>query len=493
MKNHEVEEKIKQAYSQIKSPDIIDSILTDCEMQKGSVMMKNRNRTPLYKGLAFAAMIVVAVVGAVGFNYYNDNYRPSSTVAFDVNPSIELSLNQNNRILEVIPLNDDAKVVVGDMDLKGSDLDVATNALVGSMIRNGYLSDLANSILISVENDDPQKANELQKQLSDEINQLIQTNNFNGAVLSQSVQDNEALRKLANEYGITVGKAQLINQILTMNPLYTFDKLSGLTINELNLLMKNQKMSEVTSTGHASDKKYIGEAKAKEIAFDHAKVKESDVKQLEVEIEYEMGKMVYEIDFVANNLEYDYDIEALTGQVLHVKSEKEDQDEDRYVPSNTSYIGEAKAKEIALNHAKVKESNISHYWIEMDRDNGVVLYEIEFNVNETEYDYEIDALSGKIIHSEKEVEDDDDREDDQVAQSPNSSQTKLISTEQAKSIVLQHANVTANTIKEYKCEKEQEKGRIIFDISFKKDRTEYEYEVNASTGAILKSHKEMDD
>ena len=238
MNNREVEKKIKKAYSHITAPDIIDSILSDCETQKGNVvMMEKKNRTPLFKGLALAAMALIIVVGIFGFNYYEMNYKAVSTIAFDVNPSIELKVNSQDRILEVIPLNDDAITVIGDMDLKGSDLDVAVNALIGSMIRNGYLSDLANSMLISVENNDPEKAAQLQQLLSDEISQLITTNNFDGAVLSQSISENDqTLRNLASEYGITMGKAQLIQQILSMNPLYTFENLSKLTINELNLL-----------------------------------------------------------------------------------------------------------------------------------------------------------------------------------------------------------------------------------------------------------------
>ena len=266
MNNREVEKKIKKAYSQITAPDIIDSILSDCETQKGNVvMMEKKNKTPLFKGLALAAMVLVVAVGIFGFSYYEMNYKAVSTIAFDVNPSIEMKVNEQDRILEVIPLNDDAATVIGDMDLKGSDLDVAVNALIGSMIRNGYLSDLANSILISVENNDPERAAQLQQQLSDEISQLISTNNFDGAVLSQSITDDQELRTLAKEYGITMGKAQLIQQVLSVNPLYTFDNLSKLTINELNLLINGQNVSNVTSTGSASDKNYIGKDKAKQI------------------------------------------------------------------------------------------------------------------------------------------------------------------------------------------------------------------------------------
>jgi uncharacterized membrane protein YkoI len=62
-----------------------------------------------------------------------------------------------------------------------------------------------------------------------------------------------------------------------------------------------------------------------------------------------------------------------------------------------SYIGENKAKEIALNDLNLKEDQTSNLRVYLDRDDGRVLYEIEFFSGDMEYDYEIDAVSGKIL------------------------------------------------------------------------------------------------
>lgn len=59
-------------------------------------------------------------------------------------------------------------------------------------------------------------------------------------------------------------------------------------------------------------------------------------------------------------------------------------------------ISRDKAKQIALEHAKVKESEIKNYHIDLDKDNGVLEYDIEFDHQGTEYDYEIDATTGDI-------------------------------------------------------------------------------------------------
>ena len=78
-----------------------------------------------------------------------------------------------------------------------------------------------------------------------------------------------------------------------------------------------------------------------------------------------------------------------------------------YVSSYTDlgeFIGNEKAKEIALNHAGVSADKIYDLDIELDRDYGAVSYEISFKSEGFEYDYDIDAYSGNIIRSGKETD-----------------------------------------------------------------------------------------
>ena len=58
---------------------------------------------------------------------------------------------ENQNTTDVIPVS----YTHLDMDFSGSSLDVAVNAIIGSMLQNGYLNELANSVLISVDNNDP--------------------------------------------------------------------------------------------------------------------------------------------------------------------------------------------------------------------------------------------------------------------------------------------------------------------------------------------------
>ena len=227
MDNRETENKIRAAYKNI-APDILESVLSDCDTQKGQVivMQKRTNKKPFVKYMAtVAAALVLLIGGLAGKNIYQGNHAIASTIMLDVNPSIEIQVNKNEKVLDVKPLNEDAKVVIGNMDFSGSNLDVTVNALIGSMLRNGYISEAANSILVTVDNNDKSAAQAMQTKLMTEINAVLESGHVSGAVLGQTVTNDSEIEKLAEQYGITSGKAKLIKQITQQNTLYTFEEL----------------------------------------------------------------------------------------------------------------------------------------------------------------------------------------------------------------------------------------------------------------------------
>jgi len=69
--------------------------------------------------------------------------------------------------------------------------------------------------------------------------------------------------------------------------------------------------------------------------------------------------------------------------------------------SSASGITDSKAKSIALNHAGVSASNADFIRVELDYDDGVKVYEIEFDAGDFEYEYEISAKTGKIRDYDK--------------------------------------------------------------------------------------------
>ena len=74
-------------------------------------------------------------------------------------------------------------------------------------------------------------------------------------------------------------------------------------------------------------------------------------------------------------------------------------------PAASGDIGHAKAKSIALNHAGVSESKAYDMEIELDDEDGTLVYEVEFKFGGMEYSYEINAATGAILKHEAELDD----------------------------------------------------------------------------------------
>lgn len=471
MTNHELEQKICTAMEHA-SPDQLDSILSSCddvknaespfsterEQKKGDIIHmseKKKNRTGSKSFMAVAAAALIVFAGAFGLLRSNAVRPVDSVVILDVNPSISLSVDAKEKVLAAEALNEDAKDILGSMELKDTSLEVAVNAIIGSMLQKGYLGDMQNAVLVSVENQDAARGEQLQKKVSQAIANAVHTDTLDAAVLSQVVSADDAqLKALAEQYGISMGKAALIQVVTAQIPALTFESLAPMSINEIALIASSRNVSSqtVTQSGAASDKAYIGQEEALKLACAHAGIGVSEAQRVEVEFDSEKGVMVYEVEFTDNEAEYEYDIDAVTGEILKFEAETKKtagkpasgtsyNDEDTTkaaVPGNmgvqestgyshhhnessghhgtnvsgtaqqtadTSYIGEAAAWAAALGHAGVTEDILTKKEIKLDRENGRMIYEIEFDAGRNEYEYEIDAVSGDILKSEIDLDD----------------------------------------------------------------------------------------
>ncbi len=502
-----IEQSISQAFSKI-TPDAFDALLSDLGTnQKGvlpemtdSVNTVNKaQKTPLARmipKIAAAAAAVLLLIGGFATGSYITNHKVISTATLDVNPSVEIELNRKDTVLDVKALNEDGKTIIGNMDFKDQSLEMTVNALIGSMFRGGYLSDIANSILISVDSGDAARAEALQKQISDAVLAEFGGEKFSGAVLSQTIAKGDELQALADQYGISLGKAQLIRQITTQNSFYTFAELAPLTVNELNLLSESGGLTleSVNASGTASDKAYIGEDKAKELAFAAVSVKQADVTSYRCEMEHEKDVMTYEIQFDCAGKEYEINVNALTGEIVKLDEEASEHYRPQSDGGNTTDttptdgIDQTEAKKIAFDHAGVSESNVTNYQCKTDVQNGVAVYEIEFTAGGFEYDYDIGAGNGKILHVDKEWAD-----TAPTGGSSTSDSSAYIGEAKAKEIALSHAGVSAADARNMECKLDRENGVVVYEIRFEAGNCEYEYDIAAENGTVIKFDREDDD
>ena len=406
MTNKKMEQRLASALEKT-APDDVSGVLSRCEVRKGTVInMTTRKPAKKKWPMLVAACLAVLLLGGGGLFYQQAN-AVASVVSLDVNPSIELKVSRSEKVLVCTPLNEDAKAILADMsdgaDLKGAKLDVAVNAIVGSLVRNGYLSSISSAIMISVEDKDTARAEKLQRELTDAVDGVLQTSDAKASVLTQTLTQDTAREQQARENSISTGKAALVNRVLAINPKLQFDALAKFSVEELK---------DLAEAGAPAMP--IGKDKAMDIAVaEFSKASSVEILHSEVDPELDESPAHYEVEITGRNgEEIEYKIDAYSGAVIAVKREAADDDEVSEVqptkpaqPETTQKIDHAKAKSIALNHADVDVNTVYDMNIEMDTENGAIVYEVEFKSGNKEYDYEIDAATGAILKHEAEVDD----------------------------------------------------------------------------------------
>ena len=157
--------------------------------------------------------------------------------------------------------------------------------------------------------------------------------------------------------------------------------------------------------------------------------------------------------------------------------------------NNTGDISLEKAKEIALSHAGLSSDQVTFVQANKDFDDGIEKYDIEFNCNGKEYDYEINASNGQIIKYDYDNEYNNTSTNNKTNNQSNINTTANISTEKAKEIALSHAGLSSNQVTFEKTELDFDNGIEKYEVEFYYNNREYSYDIDANNGNVL-SYKE---
>ena len=402
MTNERMEQRLASAVEKT-APDDVNGVLSRCEMRKGTVINMPNTKTATKKWImAAAACLAVILVGAAVL--LQQANAVATVVSLDVNPSIELKVNSSEKVLSCTPLNDDAKAILAEMgegaDLKGAKLEVAVNAIVGSLVRNGYLDSISSAIMISVEDKNTERAEKLRSELASVVDVTLQTEAAKAAVLTQTLPQDKKLEQQARENNISTGKAALINRVLTLNAELKFEELAKLSIEEL----KN--LAEAGAPAMP-----IGKEKALEIATAaYTKATAAAIRCSEADPELDEIPAHYEVEITSETgEEFEYKIDAYTGTVLESKREGEkgtgtSAGQLPQLPS-PDQLDYAKIKAKVLKYLGLSENISCDMDVKLEIEDGKLVYEVEFKAGKLEYSFKFDATTGALLKQEIEKDD----------------------------------------------------------------------------------------
>lgn len=378
----------------------LDSKEEGAKMEKVLVRRIESKRTSL--GLKTVLQLVAACVALVlvvgGIFYYRGNLMVDSLVDLDVNPGIELLTNQKNRVLEAYATNGDGDKVLSGMDLHNVDLQVALNAIVGSMVQQGYMTKDTKGVLVTVQNKDQKKADNLRKLVVKEMEIALSTEDMNAAVFHQviSSQNNNA-SAFARKNNISLGKAVFVLNLANKARSLDAKELAKMKISEIAKLVADKNIDIRDIIEYDSD-----DSLWENIADAIEDINEGDDDYIVATTQQESTQAVQvqptETKAVAQT---ETQAATQTQPQTHTQTQPQTKLQTNAQPQTGGRISADKAKAIAFGHAGVSAGQIRELSVEYD--DGV--YEVDFKVGNTEYDYEIGATDGSIRKADVEQDD----------------------------------------------------------------------------------------
>lgn len=373
-------------------------------------MKKNKIRTLLAIGLA--AVLVAGMAGCGAANNAAQGENTGShlaetevgktqtaavgTILLSVNPEIEIDYDNNGRVLEIEGRNEDAKALLKALEsYEGQECSVAVANLVDAIYNAGYFSET----------------------LDGQTKNIVVKLNAGSAYPSE-----DFLEGIAASVRTSVDANKVDSKPMVVEG------------------------KDLDANG------YIGIDKAKELVMAHLRV--SDAKFNDHEQELDDGK--YEFEVIANGVEYDYEVHAVTGKIMEVDVDNDDWDDrDDWDDWNDS------------------------------------TYDYEVIENGVEVEYEVDKATGQVVDVDRDddfddrYDDFDDRYDDDRPVASNAA----IGIDKAIEIAL--ADIGNNNARLVERDTDLDDGK--YELEFILDGVEYSYEINAATGAIVEKDVDRDD
>lgn len=228
-------------------------------------------------------------------------------------------------------------------------------------------------------------------------------------------------------------------------------------------------------------KEKITKLEAQNIAYEYANVEEKDVSNIRTK--KEMFDDEYEIEFITNEYKYEFEIDSRTGRVINFEKDLINKVSSDSNNKDTSTIKMTKeeAKEIVLNYVNLDESDVTFTKVKIDRENGKTVYEIDLFDDNNKYEIYVDVSTKEIAKYSKEP-----------LKSNTTTNNNYISNDKAKQLVLEHAKLDETNVRWHKVELDIDYNIKTYEIEFFYNNLEYEYEVDAINGSILKYEIDRD-
>lgn len=349
--NKDLKKELDAAFSE-DVPFVLDDIMArlddtvQLEQEPKTVPVKEkrvyikpeRNFFGFMKNFAYITLMTVGVLmgGFLAMDGGTAVPVSATNVYIDVNPSVELALDENACVIATDALNEDGRTVLDGIDVNKTSFGTAIKTVIGKMYMNGYITDDSTSILLSVEGNVKES---FMQNMVDEVNEIFVKTGKRCAIIAQKIAPSDETVENARKNGVSVGKFSLVDKIIKSNAYSEFNdvgesncdeisSLCGMPIKDLSLMYSTYVSTESVPTEDVVSKPdgfcfgYCGEKVALMNVLAKAGKTKEDVatSYISAQVEFIDGQpiMYYyvQVRYKTNRNLYVYKVCALDGSVV---------------------------------------------------------------------------------------------------------------------------------------------------------------------------------
>lgn len=211
--------RIKEAFDHIHADSDLKANTADFVCGKTNQYQKSH----FFSYKRFAAVVVCLLLVLVGQKGYSVYFTPVSTISIDVNPSIEFSVNQFDKVIDVASYNEDGEILVSSMNVRFLDYKKALNLLLQNENMASYLTQ-DQTVIITVFGASDQKNDEMLASLAAYTASYENVHCSSGH--SEEVTE-------AHSFGLSCGKYRAFLELQALDPSITVEDIRELSMRQI--------------------------------------------------------------------------------------------------------------------------------------------------------------------------------------------------------------------------------------------------------------------
>ncbi|MDF2865383.1 MAG: hypothetical protein K0R72_192 [Clostridia bacterium] len=231
------------------------------------------------KIILIVVLLVVLVISYVVYTKRDilmaniEAQKAVSYVTLDINPSVELAVDENDTVVDTVTLNEDADIAYNDLNLVGKPIEDATGIIIDEAVKLGYITEVSdtNAVNVTSYTEDETKRINLNKKIVDKLNSHFESRKIYTLVVENGLDDE--LKAKADSYSIPYGKMLLVARAMKLDSTLVESDLVKLSIKEIQAKIKIQAVNrrEEVKNAYKEAKQEFKDIKTQRIA--EAKVK----------------------------------------------------------------------------------------------------------------------------------------------------------------------------------------------------------------------------